>query len=137
MFTLSGPSRQGEPEIFIGVCRAQRASGPMCPMELLRAAVWSVPLVGLKGCVLPAPSRFTWDVTRRAKAGRAVVLTTHSMEEADLLADDIAIMAAGRLAAHGSPLELKARHGVGYTLTLVRRVPDRCAPWFWGSGCRL
>ena len=71
--------------------------------------------------------RFTWDVIRRAKAGRAVVLTTHSMEEADLLADDIAIMAAGRLAAHGSPPELKARHGVGYTLTLARRAPERCA----------
>ena len=71
------------------------------------------------------PSRFTWDVIRRAKSGRAIVLTTHSMEEADLLADDIAIMAAGRLAAHGGPLELKARYGVGYTLTLVRRSPDR------------
>ena len=75
-----------------------------------------------------ACGRFTWDIIRRARPGRAIVLTTHSMEEADLLADDIAIMAAGRLVAQGSPLELKARYGVGYTLTLVKGGgPDRRA----------
>jgi hypothetical protein len=54
---------------------------------------------------------------RRHKS--VIVLTTHSMEEADLLCDDIHIMAEGRLAASGSPLSLKARYGVGYTLTVV------------------
>ncbi len=53
------------------------------------------------------------------------MLTTHSMEEADLLADRIAIMAAGRLVAAGTPLDLKARYGVGYTLTIVKqRAPE-------------
>jgi len=42
------------------------------------------------------------------------------MEEADVLADRIAILAAGRLAALGSAMDLKARFGVGYTLTLAR-----------------
>ncbi len=65
--------------------------------------------------------RFTWEVIRRSRAGRAIVLTTHSMEEADLLADRIAIMAAGRLVAQGTPLDLKARYGVGYTLTVVKQ----------------
>ena len=46
------------------------------------------------------------------------MLTTHSMEEADILADRIAIMADGQLAAVGTPLELKSRFGVGYTLTV-------------------
>jgi hypothetical protein len=41
------------------------------------------------------------------------------MEEADRLADDIIIMAAGAAAAAGTPLQLKARHGVGYSLTVV------------------
>ena len=69
--------------------------------------------------------RFTWEVIRRSRAGRAIVLTTHSMEEADLLADRIAIMAAGRLVAQGTPLDLKARYGVGYTLTVVKqRAPE-------------
>lgn len=41
------------------------------------------------------------------------------MEEADVLADDINIISHGRLVAAGSSLELKARHGVGYTLTII------------------
>ncbi len=41
------------------------------------------------------------------------MLTTHSMEEADILCDRIAIMADGRLAAVGSSLDLKTRYGVG------------------------
>lgn len=53
-----------------------------------------------------------------------IVLTTHSMEEADLLCDDIHVMAEGRLAASGSPLSLKARYGVGYTLTVVLQTPQ-------------
>ncbi len=40
------------------------------------------------------------------------------MEEADILADSIAIMADGQLAAHGTSLDLKSRFGVGYTLTV-------------------
>ena len=55
-------------------------------------------------CVLgPGPvSRFTWDLLRgvRAKgggAGAAVLLTTHSMEEAEALADYVVIMVCGLL----------------------------------------
>ena len=41
------------------------------------------------------------------------MLTTHSMEEADILGDQIAIMARGRLRAIGSSLRLKQRFGSG------------------------
>ena len=51
---------------------------------------------------------------------RAIVLTTHSMEEADVLCDRIAIMVEGRLATVGTSLDLKSQFGVGYTLTLVK-----------------
>ncbi len=71
-----------------------------------------------------AACRFTWDVIRRNREGRAIVLTTHSMEEADLLADHIVIMAHGRIAAEGTSLDLKSRFGVGYTLTLARQRVD-------------
>eukprot|EP00892_Ulva_mutabilis_P002745 jgi/Ulvmu1/12471/UM009_0123.1 len=67
----------------------------------------------------PAAKRFTWDVITRHKRRRAVVLTTHSMEEADALSDQIVILAQGRRAAQGSPFDLKERYGVGYTLTVV------------------
>ena len=46
--------------------------------------------------------------------GRAIVLTTHSMEEADVLGDRIAIMARGRLRCIGSAIHLKHRFGSGY-----------------------
>jgi ABC-type multidrug transport system ATPase subunit len=41
----------------------------------------------------PQSRRFTWDVIRKYKRGRTIVLTTHFMDEADLLADRIVIMA--------------------------------------------
>ena len=65
---------------------------------------------------------------QKLRQQRIVVLTTHSMEEADVLGDTIAIMAAGRLKAHGSSLFLKARYGRGYQIQLITQpeVPSRC-----------
>ena len=51
----------------------------------------------------PISRRATWDIIEAAKPGRAIVLTTHSMEEADILGDRIAIMVTSR-AAHGAAL---------------------------------
>ena len=48
--------------------------------------------------------RSIWDLLQKSKSGRTVVLTTHFMEEADLLGDRIAIMAEGKLACCGSSL---------------------------------
>ena len=64
--------------------------------------------------------RFTWDVIKKHRRHRAIVLTTHSMEEADVLCDRIAIMVEGRLAAVGTSMDLKSQFGVGYTLTVVK-----------------
>ena len=61
---------------------------------------------------------------KRNKAGRAIILTTHSMEEADLLCDKIAIMAEGDLAAVGTSMDLKQRFGVGYRLTVVKQLAE-------------
>lgn len=46
------------------------------------------------------------------------MLTTHSMEEADVLGDRIAIMARGNLRCIGSSLRLKQKFGTGYQLSL-------------------
>jgi len=59
-----------------------------------------------------------WDIIQEAKAGRAIVLTTHSMEEADILGDRIAIMARGRVRAIGSSIRLKQKFGAGYVLSV-------------------
>lgn len=45
----------------------------------------------------PITRRSVWDIIEAAKGGRAIVLTTHSMEEADILSDRLAIMARGRI----------------------------------------
>ncbi|OAY80034.1 ABC transporter A family member 2, partial [Ananas comosus] len=49
-----------------------------------------------------------------AKKGKAIVLTTHSMEEADILSDRIAIMAKGKLRCIGTSIRLKSKFGTGY-----------------------
>lgn len=50
-----------------------------------------------------------------------MVLTTHFMDEADILGDRIAIMAEGQLRCCGTSLFLKNRYGAGYHFTLVKR----------------
>ncbi len=57
--------------------------------------------------------RFTWDLIRKNREGRVIVLTTHFMDEADLLGDRVAIMADGELRCCGSSIFLKNYYGVG------------------------
>ncbi|XHM66540.1 ATP-binding cassette domain-containing protein [Streptomyces nigra] len=57
----------------------------------------------------PASRGRIWEAVRElAAAGTAVLLTTQYLEEADQLADDIALMDRGRVARTGSPAQLKA-----------------------------
>eukprot|EP01065_Artemidia_motanka_P007606 TRINITY_DN137_c0_g2_i1.p1 TRINITY_DN137_c0_g2~~TRINITY_DN137_c0_g2_i1.p1 ORF type:complete len:1909 (+),score=587.90 TRINITY_DN137_c0_g2_i1:349-5727(+) len=62
--------------------------------------------------------RAIWDLLKREKEGRAMLLTTHFMDEADLLGDRIAIMHHGKLYCCGSSLFLKSRLGAGYCIKL-------------------
>lgn len=66
----------------------------------------------------PVSRRQVWDIIERAKQGRAIILTTHSMEEADILGDRIAIMARGNLRCLGTSLRLKQKFGAGYQVQL-------------------
>lgn len=67
----------------------------------------------------PVSRRFVWKHIDEIKEGRVILLTTHAMEEADLLADEVAIMREGELAAFGSPLQLKTEHGTALQFTLL------------------
>ncbi|XP_068631845.1 phospholipid-transporting ATPase ABCA3-like [Battus philenor] len=69
----------------------------------------------------PASRRALWDLLQKVKKGRTVILTTHFMDEADILGDRVAIMSSGRLQCIGSPYFLKQHYGVGYTLVVVKR----------------
>merc|ERR1711871_852930 len=62
----------------------------------------------------PVSRRHVWDLIEQCKKGRTILLTTHSMEEADVLGNTIAIMGKGRLRAFGSSLHLKNLFGAGY-----------------------
>jgi len=54
-------------------------------------------------------------------AGRTILLSTHHMDEADILGDRIAIVSHGHLHCCGSSLFLKSTFGEGYHLVLVKK----------------
>eukprot|EP01105_Mastigella_eilhardi_P023001 TRINITY_DN5750_c0_g1_i2.p1 TRINITY_DN5750_c0_g1~~TRINITY_DN5750_c0_g1_i2.p1 ORF type:complete len:1644 (-),score=438.19 TRINITY_DN5750_c0_g1_i2:58-4989(-) len=68
-----------------------------------------------------------WTLLKQSKEGRTIVLTTHSMEEADVLSDRIFIMADGRFKCGGTPSFLKNRFGIGYYLC-VNKANEECQP---------
>ncbi|MFI9650171.1 ABC transporter ATP-binding protein [Streptomyces sp. NPDC052040] len=69
----------------------------------------------------PQARRATWDLVRDLRAdGVSVILTTHFMDEAEQLADDVAIIDAGRVIAQGSP-EALCRGGAENTLRFMGR----------------
>ncbi|XXQ35415.1 ABC transporter domain-containing protein [Plasmodiophora brassicae] len=66
----------------------------------------------------PSSRRLTWDVLLDQRKGRVIVLTTHFMDESDILSDRIAIISDGALCCVGSSLFLKTLYGKGYVLTV-------------------
>ncbi|MFJ5552436.1 ABC transporter ATP-binding protein [Streptomyces sp. NPDC093225] len=69
----------------------------------------------------PQARRATWELVRELRAdGVGVVLTTHHMDEAEQLADDVAIIDAGKVIAQGSPEQL-CRGGAENTLRFTGR----------------
>lgn len=75
----------------------------------------------------PISRRKIWDILLAERGRRTIIFTTHFLDEAELLADHIAILSKGTLEAQGSTVELKNRLGSGY------RVHVHHAP---GSGSR-
>lgn len=65
--------------------------------------------------------RSLWNMLKAYRNGRIIVLTTHYMDEADVLGDRIGIMNQGKIVCLGTSLFLKRRFGVGYNLTLVKK----------------
>ncbi|KAH7491511.1 hypothetical protein KRP22_003026 [Phytophthora ramorum] len=74
----------------------------------------------------PYSRRFTWNLLQQSREDRVIVLTTHFMDEADILGDRIAILADGQLRCAGSSLFLKNRFGAGYNLTMIKTSNGSC-----------
>jgi ABC-type multidrug transport system ATPase subunit len=66
----------------------------------------------------PLSRRKIWDILLAERGSRTIILTTHFLDEADLLADHIAILSKGTLRASGSSVELKEKLGGGYRIHL-------------------
>lgn len=66
----------------------------------------------------PESRRVVWQVIENSKAGRAIMLTTHAMEEADALCTRIGILANGALRALGTNVHLKNKYGDGYKIDI-------------------
>ena len=65
--------------------------------------------------------RGLWDMLKNYRNNRIIILTTHYMDEADVLGDRIGIMAKGKVLCLGTSLFLKNRYGAGYKLTMVKK----------------
>lgn len=72
----------------------------------------------------PSGRRSIWDLLFKYRIGRTIVISTHHMDEADVLGDRIAIISNGKLIAHGTSYFLKNKFGRGYYLTIAKKPLD-------------
>ncbi|MGH0156401.1 UNVERIFIED_CONTAM: hypothetical protein FKN15_034136 [Acipenser sinensis] len=98
-----------------------------------RAVILDEPTAGVD----PYARRAIWDLILKYKQGRTILLSTHHMDEADLLGDRIAIISHGKLKCCGSPLFLKSTYGDGYKLTVVKKQSDSSNPALGQPLCTL
>jgi ABC-2 type transport system ATP-binding protein len=86
----------------------RRVSIAMALVTDPRVVLLDEPTVGMD----PQARRAVWDfVLELRDRGKTIVLTTHYMEEAEELCDEVGIIDHGRLIALGSPADLRARYG--------------------------
>ena len=69
----------------------------------------------------PKAKRFMWTIVSKISTQRkksSVILTTHSMEEAEALCTKMGIMVAGEFKCFGTSLFIKQKYGTGYELEI-------------------
>nr|CDS31148.1 ATP binding cassette sub family A [Hymenolepis microstoma] len=69
----------------------------------------------------PSSRRSIWNLIFNLKSSRTIILTTHHMDEADVLGDRIAIVSQGRVKASGSSLFLKSKFAKFYYLSMEKK----------------
>ncbi|XP_047672257.1 phospholipid-transporting ATPase ABCA1 isoform X1 [Tachysurus fulvidraco] len=85
----------------------------------------------------PYARRGIWELLLKYKSGRTIILSTHHMDEADVLGDRIAIISHGKVCCCGSSLFLKKTYGSGYYLTLVRTNQEIMTSQRYAEGTQL
>ncbi|XWW98542.1 hypothetical protein V2A60_006542 [Cordyceps javanica] len=76
----------------------------------------------------PLSRRKLWDILLAERGKRTMILTTHFLDEADLLADHIAILSKGTLRAQGTSVELKDKFGGGYRVNVHKTAATKSLP---------
>ena len=92
--------------------KCNRLSIALCVIAAPTVLVLDEPTTGLD----PLNRQTVWRLIQELKQSRVLVLTTHDMEEADLLGDSIAIMSKGLLKAHDTPMHLKNSTAASYQI---------------------
>ena len=83
----------------------------------------------------PEARRRSWKLVERlASQQRTVLLTTHYLDEAEHLADRVAVLASGRIAASGTPAELRARTRTTLIRFLLPDISEPAAEMLGGVG---
>ncbi|EEC14592.1 ABC transporter, putative [Ixodes scapularis] len=103
----------------------EKLSGGMKRRLFIAMAVVSSPKVVLldepTAGLDPENKREVWDLLLGMRAKTTLIISTHDMDEADVLADRIVVMAEGRALCSGSPAFLKKAYGVGYQLRILKK----------------
>ncbi|KAI0441149.1 hypothetical protein F4803DRAFT_437510 [Xylaria telfairii] len=68
----------------------------------------------------PLSRRVIWEVIKRERARRTMVLTTHFLDESEVLSDHIMIITLGKMKCQGTPAELKNQYGGGYRVHIPK-----------------
>ncbi|CAD5216635.1 unnamed protein product [Bursaphelenchus okinawaensis] len=98
----------------------RRLSIACCLMSGSKFLVLDEPTAGVD----PATRRHIWDLLIAMRnQNKAILLTTHSMEECEALCTRIGFLRAGRLRGIGTSQHLKSRYGNSYILTLILNDP--------------
>ncbi|XP_054277510.1 retinal-specific phospholipid-transporting ATPase ABCA4-like [Macrosteles quadrilineatus] len=76
----------------------------------------------------PESRRQVWDILLGFREQRTTIITTHFMEEADVLGDRIAIMDHGQVSCYGTTMFLKKLYGTGYHLNISKLETAQVSP---------
>jgi ATP-binding cassette subfamily A (ABC1) protein 3 len=71
----------------------------------------------------PLSRRKIWEILLAERGDRTFLLTTHFLDEADVLADYVAILSRGILKTKGTSVQLKHEVGAGYHVTYPKNAP--------------
>eukprot|EP00927_Polykrikos_kofoidii_P047513 TRINITY_DN4170_c0_g3_i1.p1 TRINITY_DN4170_c0_g3~~TRINITY_DN4170_c0_g3_i1.p1 ORF type:complete len:926 (-),score=131.83 TRINITY_DN4170_c0_g3_i1:257-2650(-) len=88
-----------------------------------------------------AAKRHLWKVIQNRTSNQTVVLTTHSMEEAEALCDRLAIQVKGQLRCLGTPMSIRNAYGYGYQLEIFASPPGQGLVFgsshLWAQGAHI